>query len=356
MTRRHLAAILGILTVVLLPAASFAQAPDVLEKFLAVAEAHTDGSYNLTMRHFVRGKLQPEERVAVKSRKDGAVYAKWTGARNKGRELIYRPGWNGGKAWVKEGGALDFAAVAIALDDKAMTYDYRRSPDFFALSRMAEVLRQWMKAGAIQPAADEATVVIKSDETMRVSFGADGTPRSLEIENAKGGLLESYTYANVRMNGGFADADFDPGNATYGFPGYAASGIFIDAEKLKKNLTRFYGGVTDYTYVMKKQERIGEKLQDEQTMRVKFRKPGDIYMHWLPGAHEGRELIFRAGKDEKVTVHEGGLLGVVTVRIDPDGDLMKRDSNHALTESDFGSTIKKIYDNLSRGQAAGKSS
>ena len=67
------------------------------------------------LQNAVKGKMRAEESIAVKCDKDGAVYARWTGKAHGGRELIYKPGWNGGKVWIKEGGPLSFAAVAVGL-------------------------------------------------------------------------------------------------------------------------------------------------------------------------------------------------------------------------------------------------
>jgi len=340
----------------LVPAAAECKDAGALDKFLKKAASHQDCAFDLVLQNRVRGKVRSKEKIAIKCRKDGALYAHWVGKRFKGRELIYRPGWNGGKAGIKEGGASGFSAVSLALDDSAIRHDYRRTIDHLALKMIADEVRKWRDRGKIAagPGGSGVAITLEGEGRAEVAFTKKGLLKKLVVKDAKGRLLESYELSNVRLNTGMTNKDFDPANPAYGFPGYSAAGIFIDPEKLKKNIGGHYSGIRDYTGVMHKQERINGKLQDKQHIFVKFRKPCDLYMIWKKGPHEGRELIYRHGKDKKVTVHEGGLLGVVTVHVDPNGAMMKRDTNHPLTETDLGFSTKTIYENLSRGLREGE--
>ena len=47
---------------------------------------------------------------------------------------------------------------------------------------------------------------------------------------------------------------------------------------------RRYAELKDYTCIMYKQERLGSKLQDVETIVLKYREhPKSIYMKWIAG-------------------------------------------------------------------------
>lgn len=105
--------------------------------------------------------------------------------------------------------------------------------------------------------------------------------------------------------------------------------VFIETGKRK------YSGIKTYNSVLFKQERLGEKLQDVETITVKFReKPRGMYMKWTDGPWKGRELVYSepilgAGK---VRVRESGLLGVIPVTLPVDSEIARRGTNHLVTE------------------------
>jgi hypothetical protein len=89
------------------------------------------------------------------------------------------------------------------------------------------------------------------------------------------------------------------------------------------------------TATLLKRERVGSKLQDEETISIKLREqPRGVYMKWLAGPFKGREMLY----DEKglgarrIRVREGGLLGVLPVTIAEDAAIAKRGTNHTATE------------------------
>jgi len=105
--------------------------------------------------------------------------------------------------------------------------------------------------------------------------------------------------------------------------------VFIDTGKRKYKL------ISDYTSIMYKQERLGNKLQDVEKILVKFReKPKGIYMKWLDGPWKGRELVYsdKALGVGKVRVRESGILGIIPVTLPVDSEIAKRGSNHMVTE------------------------
>ncbi|MBZ0272288.1 DUF1571 domain-containing protein [bacterium] len=324
-----------------------------LRAFADTLIATDDARITVRLRHNVGGKLRAEETVEMWAGPDGAMYAHWTGKAHKGRELVWRKDLAGGKAWIKEGGALDFAAVAIAPDDKVVARDYRGAITDYHPAAIGRRAAAYLDGGTITR-DDHAFVATKpSGESVRVVPNGD-RPSSVVFKDAKGAtLLEEYHFDAWTAPAGLSAADFDPGNSAFGFPGVAPGGIFIDPVKLKNNLQGRYARVKGYTGKLEKRERVGGELQKTQFMFVKFRKPSDLYMKWYKGPHEGRELLFRAGQEDKMLVHEGGVLNVLNVRVDPQGDLVKKDTNHHILEIDLGFVVKTIYENLSRGIESG---
>jgi hypothetical protein len=105
--------------------------------------------------------------------------------------------------------------------------------------------------------------------------------------------------------------------------------VFIETGKRK------YTGIKTYSAVLFKQERLGAKLQDVETISMKYReKPRGIYMKWTDGPWKGRELVYSelALGTGKVRVRETGVLGIIPVTLPVDSEIAKRGSNHMVTE------------------------
>jgi hypothetical protein len=89
-----------------------------------------------------------------------------------------------------------------------------------------------------------------------------------------------------------------------------------------------------YESVMYKQERLGEDLQGVETIILKFRqKPWALYMKWIDGPWESREILFNEQRSTThVRVRESGILGLIAVDIPLTSSLARRGSNHVPTE------------------------
>ena len=104
-----------------------------------------------------------------------------------------------------------------------------------------------------------------------------------------------------------------------------------------------YARVEDYAAAFHKQERVDGELLPEETMFLKFQKPLKIYMKWLEDPHRGREALYVEGSDDnKVIAHEGGILGFVTLSLDPRGSIAMKDSRHPITDIGFGHLLKML--------------
>ena len=115
-------------------------------------------------------------------------------------------------------------------------------------------------------------------------------------------------------------------------------------------------GVRDYSCVLHKQERIDGELRPAERIQAKFRlSPRSVYMRWLGPAHEGREALLVTGRNgDRVKVHEGGLLGILTLDLDPNGAMAMRDSRHPVTEAGIGFIMEQIGADLALAEARGE--
>jgi outer membrane lipoprotein-sorting protein len=108
-----------------------------------------------------------------------------------------------------------------------------------------------------------------------------------------------------------------------------------------------YARVEDYAAAFLKQERVDGKLLPEETMLLKFQKPLKVYMKWTKDPHREREALYVEGKDDnKVIVHEGGIMGFVTLSLDPRGSISMKDSRHPITDIGFGHLIKMLRQDI----------
>lgn len=340
--------------ITLTAATAWADAEALYTKMNKALTAAKSAAYNVSLQNRIKGQLKSAETLAVKT-SDGRLYVKWTGKVNAGRELLLKPGWNNGRLWVKEGGALEYSAVSVAFDDPVVRADYIRALDVLLPEKLAALLAEWKQTGTAAQGADANSFTIARGDAgvVEVSLDAAGYPVKITVKDGKGQVAEDYRLSNIKVPAAFTDSDFDVANPNYGFPGYSPDGIAIDAERMKASMARMFGASGNYTCRLDKRERIDGKMQETQHIDVKFRKPGHMYLKWAKGPHEGRQMLYRAGTDDKLFVKEAGLLGIATVRLSPDSSMVKADTNHPLLDLDLGFTINLIYDNLSKGQKNG---
>ena len=87
---------------------------------------------------------------------------------------------------------------------------------------------------------------------------------------------------------------------------------------LVEQMESSYSQVKDYRAIFHKQERVDGKLLPEETILLKFQEPLKIYMKWISEPLNGTEALYVKGKYEnKLIAHSGGILGMITVSLDP---------------------------------------
>jgi hypothetical protein len=86
----------------------------------------------------------------------------------------------------------------------------------------------------------------------------------------------------------------------------------LDAMPLLEKMERSWSEVSDYTAVLLKTERSVDGAITEERGFIKFRKPGQLYLHLLEGSNAGAELLFpKPGTDSVVLGRPGGVSGAV---------------------------------------------
>jgi hypothetical protein len=95
------------------------------------------------------------------------------------------------------------------------------------------------------------------------------------------------------------------------------------------------GDLPDYTATFVKQERVDGALQDLQTLQLKLRhQPFSVYMKWLEGGDEGRQVLFVQGEnDDQLQVRLGGIKSrLPVIHLEPAGTTAMQESRHPITE------------------------
>lgn len=209
-------------------------------------EKVTDYTCTVYWREYVRGKLLPREIIEVKFMRPYSLYMKWVEGRRRGRELIYRRGWNDGKIKVHEGGWLKKRFVVnIDPDSPAAMKDSRHSVSEMGIGRVIDLFAYDMKLIKEDPAretvvADLGMKVVHGQESrcFETTMPKDRYPELYahktvvcydiheliplwvqvwDVEDGDLRLVEDYRYADVRLNADLTPWDFDPRNPEYEF-------------------------------------------------------------------------------------------------------------------------------------------
>jgi hypothetical protein len=116
-----------------------------------------------------------------------------------------------------------------------------------------------------------------------------------------------------------------------------------------------YRGITDYTCLFVKRERLRNQMQPENLVSMKVRtQPFSVYLGWMkPKTMAGQEACYVTGRnDGMMRVHSTGLLGVAGfVSLDPRDPRALENSRHTITEAGIGNLIDRFsrgWDNESR--------
>ena len=132
---------------------------------------------------------------------------------------------------------------------------------------------------------------------------------------------------------------------------YNPDGVIKMLEIGLQNIDRY----RTYTYTFVRQERIGDKLQPEESIALKVRhRPFSTYMYWfddpkLNQDRSGRELLYVSGaNDGKMAIHLGPLdslfMPVRTIWIDPNDPLIQARARHPVTKVGLKNLLESLHE------------
>jgi len=117
-----------------------------------------------------------------------------------------------------------------------------------------------------------------------------------------------------------------------------------------EGMERAYAGVDHYTGTFFVQERTDGELSPPQWIALKFKKPFKVYLRWLEGPNEGRQVLYPAGADgNELLVRVPLLVGAVTKTLDPNSPRVRKGSRHSITDIGIGRLLEFIGEHTRRG-------
>ena len=207
-----------------------------------------DYSAVVVKRERIKGEVGEFQYMFVKVRHEPfSVYMYFLGPeKHKGREVIYIEGKNEGKMWAHGVGAQKIFGTLSLAPDGRLAMDGQRYPltelgILNLVRRLIEVAEKDTKYGecdvqyfkgaevnnrkctciqVVHPVPRRnfmfhlARIFIDDELNVPLRYEAHDWP---EEEGGQPRLIEEYTYANLKLNVGFTDADFDVNNPNYGF-------------------------------------------------------------------------------------------------------------------------------------------
>lgn len=160
----------------------------------------------------------------------------------------------------------------------------------------------------------------------------------------------------TRRNAERAEADVPAPDQT-GDSGRATSSIEEVLMIAEDSLNRLRLEVDDYTATLTKQESIDSVVGEANEMLIKVQcrhrggkvdesEPLRVYLRFeRPESVAGREVIWCEDlHDGKMVAHEAGLLGMLTVRLDPNGMIAMRGQKYPISDIGLTNLLKKLIE------------
>ncbi|OYP36407.1 DUF1571 domain-containing protein [Rhodopirellula sp. MGV] len=122
----------------------------------------------------------------------------------------------------------------------------------------------------------------------------------------------------------------------------------------EESLRHVRANVNDYTALFAKRCRVDGNLPPLQFahLKIKNRKvdsgqmlaPMSVYLDYLkPSSVKGREVIWVENENEgKIVVHQGGLAGLLTLHLDPEGSLAMRGQRYSIRSIGIENLLEQI--------------
>ena len=207
-----------------------------LKKAQERADALAEYTLTLKKQERIKGRLNPAETIFVKWKRHSMIYLKILSGKNKGREVIYVEGKNKNKMIVSPGGLLGGITIRISPCSRIALKNNRHN---IKEAGMASTIRKINSDIEKDMKKTKKTIRIsyfcmekyEGVETIHIRVEDSSYAKRTEIYlyksshllcglhsyNESGGLIESYTYRNIKADVRLTDHDFDPKNEGYDF-------------------------------------------------------------------------------------------------------------------------------------------
>ncbi len=216
---------------------------DVITHMQTATDQLRDATYTFHKQEYADGHQQPAERITVKYRAPNDIYMKWLEPTHRGRELLFRSGWNDDQLRISPGrwlptlnldphsrlamrgnrhsiDQLPFPAIVANFTDSAALI--RANPALQARITDLGEQRHFGETGhcyRLYLPKDKAPGLYAAKVMLCVSLRTGLPLRIRSWDGLKEPLrqVEDYGYENVRVNVGLGDEDFDADNPDYNF-------------------------------------------------------------------------------------------------------------------------------------------
>jgi hypothetical protein len=114
-------------------------------------------------------------------------------------------------------------------------------------------------------------------------------------------------------------------------------------------------GLGIYQARVTREERVGDRVHGPDQVEVTVReKPLAVRLDFVDGPHKGRRALYDAkARPKEMLARESGVLGMFSVWLPVNSGLVRRDTNHTITEIGFGAMIETMQAEQAKAAAAG---
>jgi outer membrane lipoprotein-sorting protein len=144
------------------------------------------------------------------------------------------------------------------------------------------------------------------------------------------------------------------GSGLLAYSGGTGAQESVGLEKHLQETEQALAEVDNYTALFRRVEFVDGKLLPEEVTVLKFKRPFKIYMRWISPSKGQESLYVQGANNNKVRAHAGGLEGLLTVNLDPNGYLAMENSRHPITEAGLHKLVDRIASNIRRALRSGE--
>jgi len=129
----------------------------------------------------------------------------------------------------------------------------------------------------------------------------------------------------------------------------------VDLDELMILAVNAYSQVSDYTCRFHRTELVEDRFVVERNTVLRFKKPKSIYLRITEGKNKGVVTVYIEGENEgKMLVRPKGILGILKLKLDPEGDRAMENSRHSIRDAGIGHILQLVEDNYEKWKSTGR--